>query len=87
MSCLPMALISSAATTEESTPPERASSTFLSPQQYLLVADLRADGLDLLVDEGLRKLGGGDALHVVRALVREVHASSFERGIDALILS
>ena len=56
-------------------------------EQDLLVADLRADGLDLLVDEGLRKLGGGDALHVVRALVRKVHASSFERGIDALILA
>ena len=31
MSCLPMALMSSAATTELSTPPERASRTFLSP--------------------------------------------------------
>ena len=31
VSCLPMALMSSAATTEESTPPDRASRTFLSP--------------------------------------------------------
>ena len=31
MSCLPMALISSAATTDESTPPDSASSTFWSP--------------------------------------------------------
>ena len=34
-----------------------------------LVADLRADGLDLLVDERLRQFGGGDANHVVGALV------------------
>ena len=70
-----MALISSAATTDESTPPDRARST-------RLVADLRADGLDLLVDERLRQLGGGDANHVVGTLVGIHGASSFSRKAD-----
>ena len=62
-----MALISSAATTELSTPPESA-------KGQLLVADHLFGLGDLLVDEGLSELGGGDAYHVVRALVG-IHAS------------
>ena len=50
----PMALMSSAATTEESTPPD---------------AHLLANGGNLFVDERLCQLGGGDALHVVGANV------------------
>ena len=42
-------------------------------QQHLLVADLGADRVHLLVDEGVRQLRGGDSLHVFGALVG-VHA-------------
>ena len=57
-----MALMSSAATTEESTPPDSASSTFLSPH-------LRPDGGNLFVDERLRQFGRSDAGHIVRSFV------------------
>ena len=51
-------------------------------EKDLLVAHLGADRLDLLLDEGLRELGGGDARHVVGTLAREIHACSFERGLS-----
>ena len=38
-------------------------------QQHLFVAHLLANGSDLLVDERLGQLGGGDAIHVVGANV------------------
>ena len=42
VSCLPMALCTMTAATEESTPPLRAQSTFLSPAFALISATLRS---------------------------------------------
>lgn len=51
-------------------------------QQDLLVAYLLADCINLLGNERLGKLGGGDACHVVRALVG-IHAGPLRGRWDA----
>ena len=73
MSCLPIALIKSAA--------DRRIHAAGQGQQHLLVADLRLNGLHLLVDERLCQFGRGDALHVVGTLVG-IHAVSFFSSVS-----
>ena len=52
-------------------------------EQNLLVADLRFGFGNLLIDECLGQFGGGDAYHVVRALVG-IHASFLSIRVHGL---